>query len=377
MDSTLYRRSIEIILQGQAASGAYIASPNFSTYLYSWLRDGSFIAHSMDCAKHTESAAQFFRWVSRTIGKHAEKVDRVTAALAAGKPLKDSDFLHTRYTVDGREVTEDDTWGNFQYDGYGTWLWALNEHLRMGGDPHILEEVGEAVVLTTRYLSAVWMLPGYDCWEEHPEYLHPYSLAAAYAGIRAAANLVTYGVPGLNVDELNTLADQIASFVRKNGELGGRLTKSIGISSQIPMAAALGVDASLIAVATPYGLYRGDEKVFAATFAEIERDLHRPGGGVYRYTSDVYYGGGEWILLAAWLGWHYARCSQPARAMEIARWIESQADADSNLPEQVSQHLLHPEHLKPWQAKWGPVASPLLWSHAMYLILIHALEKIA
>jgi NHL repeat/Glycosyl hydrolases family 15 len=44
----LYQRSILIILQNQSPSGAYIASPNFPTYAYCWLRDGSFIAHAMD-----------------------------------------------------------------------------------------------------------------------------------------------------------------------------------------------------------------------------------------------------------------------------------------------------------------------------------------
>ena len=39
------------------------------------------------------------------------------------------------------------------------------------------------------------------------------------------------------------------------------------------------------------------------------------------------------------------------------------------MPEQVSGHLLAPGSFDEWVERWGPVASPLLWSHAMFVIL--------
>ena len=36
-----YHRSIEVILQNQHSSGAYIASPAFSNYHYCWLREAA------------------------------------------------------------------------------------------------------------------------------------------------------------------------------------------------------------------------------------------------------------------------------------------------------------------------------------------------
>ena len=55
----LYRRSIQIILENQSGSGAYIASPHFPTYHYCWFRDGAFCAYAMDLAGERESAARF------------------------------------------------------------------------------------------------------------------------------------------------------------------------------------------------------------------------------------------------------------------------------------------------------------------------------
>ncbi|MFO7662332.1 MAG: glycoside hydrolase, partial [Chloroflexota bacterium] len=64
MTMTLWDRSIDIILENQSSSGAYLASPNFPTYHYSWFRDGAFIAYAMDIAGHHESAARFHEWAA-------------------------------------------------------------------------------------------------------------------------------------------------------------------------------------------------------------------------------------------------------------------------------------------------------------------------
>lgn len=136
-----------------------------------------------------------------------------------------------------------------------------------------------------------------------------------------------------------------------------------------------GVDSSLVGVAIPYKVLPTDDPLIQATVQAIEADLHRPGGGIYRYRADVYYGGGEWLLLTAWLGWYYALSGKTEMAKSLMSWIESHADENGCLPEQVNEHPLAPDHFEPWKLKWGPVASPLLWSHAMYIILVNAIQE--
>jgi GH15 family glucan-1,4-alpha-glucosidase len=191
--ASLYDRSIQIIKKGQYETGAYIASPNFPTYHYCWLRDGSFIAHAMDRAGEFASAEAFYRWVGRTIQKHSNKVEEIKQHLESGLPIGKDDVLHTRYTFDGEEVTVDSAWGNFQIDGYGTWLWALVEHIQLSGNTALLRDLIEPIRITLRYLDLVWQLPNYDCWEEHPEYLHLYSLATVFAGFNSMACLQEKG----------------------------------------------------------------------------------------------------------------------------------------------------------------------------------------
>ncbi len=368
----LFGRSIQIIEENQYKSGAYYACPSFPTYQFSWLRDGAFTAYAMDRVGNHVSAARFYRWVGRTIQQHVEKVDRISVRIKKGMQMRDGDFLHTRYTVEGQEVPEDSGWGNFQIDGYGTWLWGLGEHLHLTGDVQLAEELKDSVAATIRYIHTVWCLPNYDCWEEFPEYVHTYSLAAIYGGLGAVEHLIPMGLKDLDVSKLSDLREQILDYVEKRAVWNGRLLKMSVPGSDLMIApehVRRGVDASLIGAAVPYGMFNLNDSVILQTISAVQRELMSENGGVYRYTEDRYYGGGEWILLSAWYGWYLARSGRVEEAKELLGWIEAQAAEDGSLPEQVSSNLLHPETYDEWVQRWGAVASPLVWSHAMYLIL--------
>jgi len=371
--NTLYRRSIALIESHQDSSGAYVASPNFQQYQYCWLRDSSFIAHAMDQVGKHESSRAYFRWVDHVLKRYAEKVTRLEKKLSRGKQPEDQEFLHTRYLLNGEEGPEDTGWGNFQIDGYGTWLWALAEHVRLTGDAGFLKEMAESIGLTCRYLKAAYRLPCFDLWEENPDYLHTYSLGAVYGGLQAITQLSVEYPLECEMIELVKIQQEIKDLILRHGVLEGRLVKHLEMGKEsVPDNE---VDASLIAASTPYGLLPPDDEIFSRTIAEIEQELVRKGGGVYRFCKDTYYGGGEWVLLAGWLGWHYARTGRQNRALEMLLWMEDQADSQGQLPEQVSGHLLFPDKYQTWVEDWGVIALPLLWSHAMYLILHSALSK--
>src|ERR1041384_3554231 len=184
----LYQRSIEIILENQSANGAYIASPNFPTYRYCWFRDGSFIAYAMDLAGQHESAHRFHHWVAERVNERKDLVHKSLAKARSGESLIEAELLHTRYRLDGMDG-EPGNWPNFQLDGFGTWLWALNEHQKVNPEVSLSNELLAASELVADYLSELWSLPCYDCWEEFPDHIHPHTLAAIYGGLRAHAEL--------------------------------------------------------------------------------------------------------------------------------------------------------------------------------------------
>ncbi len=359
--SSLYRRDIEIIRTAQHPQGAYPAAPNFSPYQYAWFRDGAFIAYAMDTAGVHDSAHHFHAWVVSVILRYKGKAERTTKN-EQQEPLPDRNYLHARYALTGEET--DDKWPNFQLDGLGTWLWAVGEHLHHTGIS-LPPSWADAIELVANYLATWWPLPCYDLWEESDAQLYVYTLASIFAGLHVAARLMN----GPWARE----SQRIRDFILRHGVNEGHFVKGIARSDgHIPVG---GIDSSLVGVSVPYGVVAPTDPRAQATVERIEKTLHRPGGGVYRYRGDTYYGGGEWLLTSAWLGWYYATVGEFQRARELLAWIEAQADERGFLPEQVTEHAQFPQFITMWQQRWGNVARPLLWSHAMHLILCHALQK--
>ncbi len=313
----LKQKSIEIIKDGQAETGAYVAGPTFTMYKFSWFRDGSFIADAMSRVGEVKSAEAFFDWGAKVVHSRREKI-------------KNGDFLHARYTIEGNETN--DGWPNFQLDGFGTFVWAVHSHVQRHNVA--IDRWQEAIDVITDYLAARWREPSHDWWEEVAD-IHPATLASIYTGLNAV-----------------------------NNPEAGKVRKAIDLQKAK-------LDASLIVVATPFKVVSDEE--FKPVLEEIEKKLVTPGGGVHRHLNDVYYGGGEWLLLTSFLGWHYAEIGRKEEAYAKLKRVADHMDENGWLPEQVSEYMLAPEHYEGWVKKWGNSARPLLWSHAMFLTLASAL----
>jgi GH15 family glucan-1,4-alpha-glucosidase len=345
------RRSVDVLKNGQSATGALIASPAFPTYHYAWLRDGAFCAHALDTVGERASASAFHDWVVQSVEAHRPMVESAIAAVDAGETPPPEAMPPARYTLDGSlEGADDDPWPNFQIDGYGMWLWALEQH--HDGD---LSGDGEArtVELVARYLAATWRLKCFNCWEELDGGEHASTLGAVVAGLDAAACL-------LGDDRWADAAEQVRTRLLERFLRAGRFRRGANDDR---------VDGSLLWLAVPFGVFPAEDARIAATVETIQHELTGPHGGVYRYRGDTYYGGGEWILLACSLGWHAARVGDTATFERARDWVREQALPNGDLSEQITSFAQEPDMVEPWVRRWGPVATPLLWSHAMYLLM--------
>ena len=50
--------------------------------------------------------------------------------------------------------------------------------------------------------------------------------------------------------------------------------------------------------------------------------------------------------------------------------MEQQANADLDLPEQVNTPMLDANFYDPWVKERGPIARPLLWTHAKFILVL-------
>lgn len=350
------RRSYDVIVANQHPSGAYPASPTFSAYRgFSWLRDGAFIAEGISRYGDAVSASAFHDWVGARLCERRADVDVLTRRRLRGEVPPPEAMLPTRFAMDPTDIR--DGWWNFQTDGYGTWLWAVITHAARHGVS--LQRWRDGIQVAVDYTTAFWDVPCYDWWEENIDRVHGSTLGALYGGLAAFAGARSFDAA--RQSHAAQVAAEIQRRVLAQAVAGSptRLAKWVGSDA---------VDASLASSIVPFGLLEPADPVASATLAEISRQLD-VGGGVHRYAADVFYGGGQWPLLSCLLGWNEAVAGRTPEALNHLRWVAAHLTEGGHLPEQVPDHLLHPEHKARWEAEWGPVATPLLWSHGMYLIL--------
>jgi isomaltose glucohydrolase len=218
-----------------------------------------------------------------------------------------------RYRLDGSR-DETSWWPRDQLDGAGLWAWATRNHVARHG---VASRWDDALELVTASLSVHWHEPCHDWWEER-DGVHAVTVASIWAGIGG--------------DELARASRDACAAERLDGS-----------------------HAFLVVL----GLADGHH------LERVEREL-----GYHRHADDEYYGGGEWPILAAFTGW--ARHVLGLDASPALEWIGAAANDDGTLPEQIGERL-KPGCYKPWVDRWGEPASPLLWSHAMYLTLLDVL----
>jgi len=353
--NTVRARSLELLETSQHSSGAFPAALNYPVYKYCWFRDGSFIADAVSRTGDPDQATRFHVWCCGVIESRRDQIVTLNRLADDGETISGDQMLPTRYALDGTNGNE--IWWDYQLDGYGTWLWSLDSHLKR----HDVSAAPfrEATELIAGYLGRFGDQRCYDWWEEHENRQHVSTIAAVVAGLEAATQVTLDSGDRTAVSSATRLREIVLASAAPNGYL----TKWIGSDA---------VDGSLLSAVVPFGVVTPGSDIAEATYERIVATILNH--GVYRYLGDTFYGGGEWLILTAWLGWYEVATGRIELAETRRAWIVDQATPSGDLPEQASTDMQHPERLEEWQQKWGPVATPLLWSHAMFLILDDAIE---
>ena len=331
----LVASSVATMLKNQHPGGAFVASPDFAEYRYCWLRDGSFIAYALDCAGETDAAAAFHNWSAAAIEGIAPTISAALERRAAGEPVDPSAMPPARFSLSGRAVGDD--WPNFQVDGYGTWLWALHQHLQKDRSRDLPSRLAGPVERAARYLAEFGMSPCYDVWEEAGGSVHTATLACACAGLVAAASM-------LGDRTFAERAEPVQAALAEQARRLGYFAKSDHNRQ---------VDGALLWLCRPFRVVAPDDPAFVQTVSRIATELDLD-GGTRRYPTDSYYGGGAWPVLTASLGCNYAASGDLGAAQRCLDWVTGQIDDQGCLPEQVGGDRHDPEHYHQWVARWGP-----------------------
>lgn len=288
--------SEEIIQDSAFENGAIVAAnatkdyypPTAKHYFYVWLRDASFICVAADIAGIDDIQENFFKW-----------------CLKRAEGFKETGLFFEKYYVNGLKAL-----GKFQPDQTGTILFAIWHHYQSDLEKALKFE--NLIVKAADGLSDKWDNDHFntvtnDLWEERLTFPDlnenfTYSLAACIKGLECANEIIPN-------KKWSAVAKQMRERVEKHF-VDGYFVRSYG------KLIDKGIDASMLGLIYPFGIYEAKDPKVISTVKEIEKRLVI-NGGVHRYEFDEYdgwmyeemhrkKGAGAWPLLNFWMSIYYS-----------------------------------------------------------------------
>ena len=379
----LIKVSKEVITDGSLENGAIVAANSdkgiypatTQDYRYVWIRDAAYVCMAADLLRLRDIPERFFDW-----------------CLNRAEDFKETGFFSNAYNVNGtihgtlipphdlkvpRHLQESRTnlihFGTqFQPDQSGSLLIAIAHHIKHSdADVSKFEKLIEktATGICRAWKCDAFVMPCFDLWEERcilPEHrgFHTYSLVMCIAGLRAATEILSKKKKWLLTEK--EMSNAFAKIYTNSKESIPRTyCKGSIVKKRKTRKDDLLPDTSLLGLVYPSGILEPLDMKMKRTVHKIIKTNATYSGGLLRYPADKYCGGvqkgwvtlsgaGAWPLLSFWMSIYYSLCGDSENARKFFDWPLERID--KYIPEQIFEDKSHPS------------ISPLLWSHAMFVI---------
>jgi GH15 family glucan-1,4-alpha-glucosidase len=365
----LYKRSLLVMRTHVDDNGAIIASCdsdvlqfNRDTYSYVWPRDAAYIAYAFDLAGFQEVTQLFFDFCNNVV-------------------TKDGYFNH-KYSPDGSVGS---SWHPLidkknqivlpiQEDETALVLYSLWKHFEIHRDIEFIRKVYENLVTKpTKFLlehidSATGLpKPSYDMWEEKRG-VFTSTVATVIAALDSAAKFAKVFYDRYLFRKIRKSAAKMKeAMIKQMFDNKSRcFIKAIYPNNNKDYT----IDSSLLTIFT-LGVFNPQEIFIQNTMEAVEKKLwiKTKIGGIARYENDYYhrvskdYPGNPWLISTLWFArWKIAQAKsfeELKAASDLLGWTNKRALKSGILAEQIN-----PINGKPISV------SPLIWSHAEYVIAI-------
>ncbi len=365
---SLFRKSQLIIRIHMNNRGALMASSDSDIlknskdgYYYVWPRDAAIATYALITSLHFSAARKFFDFALSTISNdgyfyHKYLPDGNIASSWMPRIMNDKPIL---------PIQEDETslviWSLWQYYVQSLdieYFFPLYENLIKRAANFLMSFVG----------SDGLPLPSYDLWEERFG-VHSYTVAATYAALKAASSFAkTFRENDLS-DKYSEAADRMARSFEERfySDEKGYYARSI-----INGSPDYTVDSQNMALFL-FGMKDPNDPRIKSNMNIIMQKLWVKGtGGLARYENDMYQRvkedrevpGNPWIITTLWATRYFAMIGNRDVAISLLKWVIEHSQHSGVLPEQINPYDGTPLSV-----------SPLVWSHAEYIITIDELIK--
>jgi glucoamylase len=341
-------------------TGEFVASPS-PLYLYSWVRDGSFAAISMESSGHVNTALKYWRWMAKEEGN-----DSVAGTWS------------TRFNFWNGDP--DANWVNPEYDSVGIFQIGIYNLYKVTKNASIIEPflptINASLTWEENSISSKGLLPeDYSIWEDVDGY-NFWTQAVDAVGMNYTGRM--YADLNLSHASINENASKLDSsimkyFLQKDNSMFAEYLEPLLGNSNSPYSPVDIYDSSTILPVT-LGLINPNSSMAHKIVGNIVKNLTKE-GGVARFYGDTYHYSGfpsdssgpmpPWIITTMFEAYYDEIVGNNAVALSLLNWATNHTQAG-----------LLPEALNPENGTPLPTTSPLTWSSAMFILVALNYNKV-
>jgi GH15 family glucan-1,4-alpha-glucosidase len=251
-------------------------------------------------------------------------------------------------------------------------IFMLNQYLLASEDEDFVSRLYHTLIqpaanFMETFIDAETSLPhaSYDLWEE--KFLtSTYTVAATYAGLKAAARMAEHFEYQDDAIRWQTVADEVKIAAREKlyNEKAAYFYKGYVREEDGSEIYDETIDISSLYGAVMFDLFdlKSDEVTSSLQTVETKLLGKSPSGGMPRYENDKYcerdskYKGNPWFVSTLWLAQIYNELGRNEDVLPIVSWAQSKMMKSGVLSEQIDPETSEPVSV-----------APLVWSHAEFL----------
>jgi len=364
----LFKKSQFIIRIHMNGRGAIMASSDSDIlkdskdgYYYVWPRDAAIAAYALTKTLHFSAARKFFDFALYTVSKEG--------------------YFYHKYLPDGNMAS---SWiprviGNraivpIQEDETALVIWSLWQYYLQSLDIEYFFPLYENLIKRgANFLMSFVDSDGlpkesYDLWEERYG-VHTYTVATTYAALMAASEFARTFRENELSGTYKQAAEKMASAYDDRFYSQEKRYYARAIINGKP---DFTVDSQNIAL-WMFGMKApSDQRVKSNMDVIMQKLWVKQTGGLARYEGDMYQRvkedskvpGNPWIITTLWASRYFNMVGESDKAFELLKWVIDHSQHSGILPEQVNPYDGTPLSV-----------SPLIWSHAEYIITIAELNE--
>ena len=321
-----------------AGAGAVLASLPPGEWAYPWVRDGAYaIVGLADAGLHAEARAAVQFYLDASANRYIDYGE------LAEVPLLDYALSLTRYHGFGIEESDTTCNGdlNFEWDGFGLWLWALRHYTEASGDLSVADDawariklqVADVIIELVIDNGLLW--PDSSIWEVHwfgDEKQFAYTSIAAARGLCDAAWLATQIGDTEAAERYNREGRRIRRAIYQHLRApGGEIAANVE-----ELATGTGYWDAAAIEAVGFGLFDPEGETSRATLQAIRDRLTVPSGRGLSRNDDQYdahdlsnYGSSydsiEWVFIDYRTSIAARHIGDVAYADALQSWVRDQS----------------------------------------------------